>query len=45
MKKSTMLIAALIVLIVGGLFYQFVLHPNPYNGVSRGEAVGLTDGQ
>jgi hypothetical protein len=45
MKKRTMLMIAFVVLIIGGIFYQLVLHPNPYTGRSPGEDAGIADGQ
>ena len=41
MKKTTMLYVTLAVLFVGALFYQFVLHPNPYTGESPAKDAGL----
>ncbi len=41
MKKATMLYVAIAVLVIGGLFYQFVLHPNPYTGESPAEDAGV----
>ncbi|KQT03198.1 hypothetical protein ASG68_22740 [Rhizobium sp. Leaf453] len=41
MKKSSMLIVAVIVLIAGALVYQFLLHPNPYTGESPAEEQGI----
>jgi hypothetical protein len=45
MQKRTILTITFVVLLIGGLFYQFVLHPNPYTGRSLGEDVGIVDGQ
>ncbi|WP_156373938.1 hypothetical protein [Rhizobium sp. Leaf386] len=41
MKKSSMLIVAVIVLVAGALVYQFLLHPNPYTGESPAEEQGI----
>lgn len=43
MKKGTMLLIGVIILILGGLVYQFLLHPNPYTGKSPAEESGAID--
>lgn len=43
MKKGTMLLIGVIILILGGLVYQFLLHPNPYTGQSPAEESGVVD--
>jgi hypothetical protein len=43
MKKTTLLYVTLAVLFVGALFYQFILHPNPYTGDSPAEDAGFIE--
>ncbi len=43
MTKATLLIIALAALFLGGLAYQFILHPNPYTGKSPIDENAVTD--
>jgi hypothetical protein len=43
MTKATILIIALAAMFLGGLAYQFILHPNPYTGKSSIEENAVTD--